>query len=119
MEEFNVSLLEKSLSFHGLPLQKAWEEEKGATDLKRLGLVNLDYSIYFARQRSLNFNDRAKRLRLHQFICKKANYLFDTKSLDTVSGKIFKERHLAGILLSRIIRLEVRNLEGLKEMAEN
>jgi hypothetical protein len=96
MDEVNKTLLERSLAYHGLPLQKAWEEEKGINDLKRLGLVNLDYSVYFARQRSLNFNDRAKRLRLHQFMCKKANYLFDTKNLETISKRIYKERHVPG-----------------------
>lgn len=100
MEDLNTQLIAKSLGYHGLPLQKAWEEEYGASDLKKLGLVNLDYSTYFARQKNLTFSDRAKRLRLHQFMCKKAEYLFNTNSIEALSKRNFKERPLAGKILS-------------------
>lgn len=92
MEDLNAQLIAKSLGYHGLPLQKAWEEEHGVSDLKKLGLVNLDFSVYLSRQKSLTFSDRAKRLRLHQFMCRKSTSLFNTNSIESLSKRVFKDR---------------------------
>lgn len=72
----NVDLISRCIGFHGQPLQKIWEGERGERDLMNLGVVNPDFSAYQARQKYFTFQDRAKRLKLHQFIAKKANMLF-------------------------------------------
>lgn len=82
----NTELISKSLCFHGQPLQKIWEGERGNHDLYRLGLSNPDYSIYTARQKTLTFQDRAKRLKLHQFIARKAPILFDSSLVEEIPG---------------------------------
>lgn len=76
--DLNGRLIEQSLGFHGLPLIKTWNEEKGANNLVRLGIQHniLDTSVYHSRLKVLNFTDRTKRLRLHRFICQKADDLF-------------------------------------------
>jgi hypothetical protein len=77
-EELNPDLIAQTLGFHGLPLIKTWNEEKGANSLTRLGLqqANIDTSVYHTRIKILNFTDRTKRLRLHRFICDKTDSLF-------------------------------------------
>ncbi|XP_059618896.1 tetratricopeptide repeat protein 14 homolog isoform X2 [Phlebotomus argentipes] len=75
-EPLSSKLIEKSLNYHGLPLQKIWEGERGESDLAKWGVQNLDYSVYQSRQKNLTFQDRAKRLKLHQFISKNAPQLF-------------------------------------------
>lgn len=76
--ELNKDLIAQTLGFHGLPLIKTWNEEKGINDLVRLGIQqnNVDTSVYHARLKILNFTDRSKRLRLHRFICEKSESLF-------------------------------------------
>ena len=73
----NKNLVEKCIDFHGMPLQKVWDGERGDDDLARMGLHRFDYINYSRRQKSLTFHDRAKRLKLHQFIAKKADDLFN------------------------------------------
>ena len=70
-------LVARAISYHGLPLQKMWEGERGDTDLMQIGITQPDYNLYQARQKYLTFQDRAKRLRLHQFVSKYANCLYD------------------------------------------
>lgn len=72
------NLVEKAIGFHGIPLQKIWEGERGDADLSRVGVVNPDYLVYQSRQKSLTFHDRAKRFKLHQFLVKKADVLYDS-----------------------------------------
>lgn len=76
--ELNRNLIELSLGFHGLPLIKTWNEEKGANSLARIGIQtnNIDTTVYHNRLKILNFTDRTKRLRLHRFICDKSDSLF-------------------------------------------
>lgn len=78
--ELNRNLVAQSLGFHGLPLIKIWNDEKGNSNssLVRLGIQPnaVDTTAYQARSKSLNFTDRTKRLRLHRFICDKAEPLF-------------------------------------------
>jgi hypothetical protein len=78
----DAGLITKTIGYHGLPLQKIWEGERGNGDLQRCGVTNPDFSVYSARQPSLPFQDRAKRLKLHQFIAKKASELFDSNFVD-------------------------------------
>lgn len=80
----NSSLVAKSIGFHGQPLQKIWEGERGDVDLLKIGVVNPDYSAYQMRQKHFTFQNRAKRLRLHQFIAKNANTFFRTMNDDDV-----------------------------------
>lgn len=77
MDHLSATLVAKSLNFHGQPLFSIWQGERGDNDLMRIGLISPDFSTYQARQKNLAFQDRAKRLKLHQFIAKKANALFD------------------------------------------
>lgn len=76
--QLDPDLVEKAIGFHGLPLQKIWEGERGDADLSRIGVTNPDYSVYQSRQKTLTFHDRAKRFKLHQFISKKADILYDS-----------------------------------------
>ncbi|XP_022193411.2 tetratricopeptide repeat protein 14 homolog isoform X3 [Nilaparvata lugens] len=71
----DLELVARAMSFHGQPFQKVWETERGETDLQKLDTDTIDFSVY--SQRHLNFQDRGKRLKLHQFIANKADILFD------------------------------------------
>ncbi|XP_075213498.1 uncharacterized protein LOC142319753 isoform X2 [Lycorma delicatula] len=75
-EQLDAELVARAINFHGQPLQKIWESERGEGDLQKSN-VDLDFGVYAQRQKHLNFQDRGKRLKLHQFIAKKANVLFD------------------------------------------
>ncbi|KAF5306630.1 hypothetical protein FQA39_LY08819 [Lamprigera yunnana] len=76
MEPLNVDLLTQSLNFHGQQLQKVWEAERGEQDLTKQNVKDLNFQVYGQRQKYLSFQDRGKRLKLQQFIVKKANHLF-------------------------------------------
>ncbi|KAL5281510.1 TTC14 family protein [Megaselia abdita] len=71
----NKQLIANSLCYHGQPLLKIWEGERGS-ELENIGIVNPDFSVYNFRQKNLTFQDRAKRLKLHQFLAKNAEDLF-------------------------------------------
>lgn len=71
------SLVSKSLNFHGQQLQKMWEGERGDNDIPKIGVSQLDFAAYQSRQKHLSFQDRGKRVMLHQFIAKEAPSLFD------------------------------------------
>ncbi|XP_067640202.1 tetratricopeptide repeat protein 14 homolog isoform X2 [Eurosta solidaginis] len=78
--EMNSSYITRALSFHGQPMQKIWEDERGTGSLQNCGVPNqIDYSIYQERQRYFTFQDRAKRLKLHQFFARKATDLYDAE----------------------------------------
>lgn len=100
--ELNKNLIAETIGFHGLPLQKAWDEERGSSDLKNLGIQNIDYSVYFTRQKTLTFTDRSKRLRLHQFICKKANSLYEEQPDTSLNRRVTRERNAAGRIIIKI-----------------
>ncbi|KAF5273610.1 hypothetical protein FQR65_LT04609 [Abscondita terminalis] len=76
MEPLNVDLLTQTLNFHGQQLQKVWEAERGEQDLVKHNVKDLNYQVYGQRQKYLSFQDRGKRLKLQQFIVKKAAHLF-------------------------------------------
>lgn len=76
----NLEMVVKSIGYHGQPLQKIWEGEHGDHNLISLGITNPDYSVYQKRQKHFAFQDRAKRLKLHLFIAKKAKELFTKDS---------------------------------------
>lgn len=65
-----------------------WEGERGNLDLVHIGVTYPDYSMYQARQKYLTFQDRAKRLKLHQFISKKATELYDSRLVDAVPKRL-------------------------------
>lgn len=72
----NPEWVNRSVEYHGQPLQKAWEGEHGIQTLYNIGVRNPDFSLYQNRQKHFVFQDRAKRLKIHSFIAKKANELF-------------------------------------------
>lgn len=90
----NKSLVEQSLSFHGTPLIKSWHEENGngPNSLGALGIQPnaIDCSLYHERLKNFNYTDRAKRLRLHQFICSKSAALFRNYPNNATEKKIQK-----------------------------
>lgn len=74
----NSEWVTKSIEYHGQPLQKVWEGEHGIQSLQNIGVRNPDFTLYQMRQKHFVFQDRAKRLKIHSFIAKKANELFAT-----------------------------------------
>ncbi|CAH0726464.1 unnamed protein product, partial [Brenthis ino] len=78
----DASLVAQSINYHGQQLQKAWEGERGEEDLAKIGVGPLDFAVYQSRHKHLTFQDRGKRLNLHQFIAKEANALFDASLLE-------------------------------------
>lgn len=82
----DYALVERSLAFHGLPMQKVWEGEHGDQDLVRAA-VQPDFSVYAARQKGFVFSDRAKRLKLHQFLARKADVLYGRQRVGKTSGR--------------------------------
>ncbi|GJQ66979.1 hypothetical protein Trydic_g7979 [Trypoxylus dichotomus] len=76
MESFNTNLVTQSLNFHGQQLQKLWEAERGEQDLIKHNIKELNYELYNKRSKHLSFQDRGKRLKLQQFIVKKAPVVF-------------------------------------------
>jgi hypothetical protein len=103
------ALVEQTISFHGLPLIKTWNDENGPNSLIALGIQPnaIDCSLYHERLKSFNYNDRAKRLRLHQFICSKSAALFKNQPNNSTERKIQK-------LLVGGGKLEMKNLKYLK-----
>lgn len=80
MESVNSQLLTRSLNFHGQQLQKLWEGEFGENDLGRRNIKDLNFLVYGQRQKHLSFQDRGKRLKLQQFLIKKANTIFNLQA---------------------------------------
>ncbi|CAH1645107.1 unnamed protein product [Spodoptera littoralis] len=78
----DASLVTQSINYHGQQLQKTWEAERGEDDLSKIGVGGLDFAVYQSRHKHLTFQDRGKRLKLHQFIAKEANALFDTSIME-------------------------------------
>lgn len=84
MEPISSELVTRCLNFHGQQLQKIWEAERGDTDLTKHNVKDLDFLEYAQRQKHLSFQDRGKRLKLHQFVVKKANMLFGNNVLENI-----------------------------------
>ncbi|XP_021205683.2 tetratricopeptide repeat protein 14 homolog isoform X4 [Bombyx mandarina] len=78
----DASLVAQSINYHGQQLQKTWESERGEDDLAKIGVGALDFAVYQSRHKHLTFQDRSKRLKLHQFIAKEAGALFDSSLLE-------------------------------------
>ncbi|XP_054746912.1 tetratricopeptide repeat protein 14 homolog [Anastrepha obliqua] len=88
----NPNYITRALCFHGQPMQKIWEDERGAGNIHQCGVpAQPDYSIYQERQKNFTFQDRAKRLKLHQFFARKAPDLYDT---ELTSNKVPLEKIL-------------------------
>lgn len=82
--KLDAALVTQSINYHGQQLQKTWEGERGEDDLPKLGVGALDFAIYLSRHKHLTFQDRGKRLKLHQFIAREANALFDPSVMEDV-----------------------------------
>ncbi|XP_045776538.1 tetratricopeptide repeat protein 14 isoform X1 [Maniola jurtina] len=78
----DAALVAQSINYHGQQLQKTWEAERGEEDLVKIGIGPLDFAVYQSRHKHLTFQDRSKRLKLHQFIAKEANVLFDATVME-------------------------------------
>lgn len=78
----DASLVTQSINYHGQQLQKTWEAERGEDDLVKIGVGALDFAVYQSRHKHLTFQDRSKRLKLHQFIAKEASALFDASLME-------------------------------------
>lgn len=78
----DATLVAQSINYHGQQLQKTWESERGEDDLSKIGVGGLDFAVYQSRHKHLTFQDRSKRLKLHQFIAKEANALFDSSIME-------------------------------------
>lgn len=87
MEPLNANLLAQSMNFHGNQLQKLWEAEHGETSLIKADVGDLNYQVYGQRQKHLTFQDRGKRLKLHQFIAKRGGVLFGKDMVATTVKK--------------------------------
>uniref|UniRef100_A0A182VTX2 TPR_REGION domain-containing protein n=1 Tax=Anopheles minimus TaxID=112268 RepID=A0A182VTX2_9DIPT len=73
----NRALIQRTVEYHGKPLQKIWESELQPNELYTLGIDNgLDFAVYMARQKHFTLQERAKRLKLQQFIVRNANALY-------------------------------------------
>ncbi|EDV43010.2 uncharacterized protein Dana_GF18266, isoform B [Drosophila ananassae] len=73
----NFEYIGHALGYHGQPMQKIWDDERGVDDLRLMGLTQVNYSVYQERQKYLTFQERAKRLKMHQFLARKATDLYD------------------------------------------
>lgn len=73
----NFEYIGQALGYHGQPMQKIWDDERGVDDLRLMGLTQVNYSVYQERQKYLTFQERAKRLKMHQFLARKATDLYD------------------------------------------
>ncbi|XP_034665937.1 tetratricopeptide repeat protein 14 homolog isoform X1 [Drosophila subobscura] len=73
----NSEYIGKAISYHGQPLQKIWDDERGGEELRQLGLTQMNFSVYLERQKYFTFQERAKRLKVHQFLTRKAVELYD------------------------------------------
>lgn len=82
----NNNWIRRALEYHGLPLKSIWEGERGEEELSALGLNNIDYSTHRGRQTSQSLAERRVRSKLHQFIAKNAETLFDQNQIDAVSS---------------------------------
>lgn len=80
--KLDASLVAQSINYHGQQMQKIWDSERGEDDLAKIGVGGLDYAVYQARHKHLTFQDRGKRVKLHQYIVKEASALFDTSIMD-------------------------------------
>uniref|UniRef100_A0A1A9WSF1 Adenylate kinase active site lid domain-containing protein n=1 Tax=Glossina brevipalpis TaxID=37001 RepID=A0A1A9WSF1_9MUSC len=108
----DVDLIKKALCFHGKPMQKIWDDERGAGDLQKLGVPeDGNYSMYMERQKYFTFQDRAKRLKLHQFLARKAPDLYDTDLLKMylLKGSVLttEEREKAKYFVARVPSYEI------------
>ncbi|XP_035910771.1 tetratricopeptide repeat protein 14 [Anopheles stephensi] len=73
----NRELIQRTVGYHGKPLQKIWESELPPYELQKLGIDDgLDFVVYMARQKHFTLQERAKRLKLQQFIVRNANALY-------------------------------------------
>uniref|UniRef100_A0A182SVP1 TPR_REGION domain-containing protein n=1 Tax=Anopheles maculatus TaxID=74869 RepID=A0A182SVP1_9DIPT len=73
----NRELIKRAVGYHGKPLQKIWESELEPYELQKLGIDNsLDFVVYMARQKHFTLQERAKRLKLQQFLVRNANTLY-------------------------------------------
>lgn len=78
----DTSWIKSALCYHGKPMKKTWEDEYGNDEVQKMGITeDENYSIYTERQKYFIFQDRAKRLKIHQFLAHKSVDLYDSKFL--------------------------------------
>ncbi|XP_033207659.1 tetratricopeptide repeat protein 14 homolog [Belonocnema kinseyi] len=82
MESMEGRLVAQALNYHGQQLQKVWESDRNESELAKLNLKEPSFEIFQQRQKTLSLADIGKRLKLQQFIAKKANVLYDKANLE-------------------------------------
>lgn len=116
----DARLVGQALNYHGQQLQKVWEGERNENELVMLNLKEPNFEIYQQRQKTLrymcasviydglqlyctfietklstfclySFGDRGKRLKLQQFLAKKADALYDKANLEKTAECIKQE----------------------------
>lgn len=117
----DARLVAQALNYHGQQLQKVWEGERNENELAMLNLKEPNFEIYQQRQKTLryvlddsssniihqmflnasyvqtcyfffnSFGDRGKRLKLQQFLAKKADALYDKSNLEKTVEPIKQE----------------------------
>lgn len=117
-------LVAQTLNFHGQQLTKIWETDRGAASLQANSLRDLDYQVYQKRSKDLGyyltsiyllllftnfsmlrFQERGKRMRMHQFIVEKAPQLFNKAEKQTKDGVVwaFKSKDEGNYILLSIL----------------
>ncbi|TGZ46642.1 Uncharacterized protein DBV15_04040 [Temnothorax longispinosus] len=91
MESMDARLVAQALNYHGQQLQKVWEGERNENELVMLNLKDPSFEIYQQRQKTLSFGDRGKRLKLQQFLTKKADDLYDKANLEKSTDCVKQE----------------------------
>ncbi|KAJ8683624.1 hypothetical protein QAD02_019416 [Eretmocerus hayati] len=91
MDTMDSRLIVQALNYHGQQLQKVWESERNESELAILNLKEPNFEIYQQRQKTLSFSDRGKRLKLQQFLAKKADALYDKTNLLRTADPIKQE----------------------------
>ena len=129
MDSMDSRLVAQALNYHGQQLQKIWDGERNESELAKLNLKEPNFEIYQQRQKTLRWKkksfvflqhllwifggssscygfaclysatDRGKRLKLQQFIAKKADTLYDKSNLEKTSDVVKQELGDEGILI--------------------
>ncbi|XP_065162968.1 tetratricopeptide repeat protein 14 homolog isoform X3 [Atheta coriaria] len=84
MESLNLDLVTNSLNYHGPQFQKIWENERSELELNKI--KDLDFAVYNKRSMYLSFQERTKRLKMHQFFVKHADVLYSNDNMEKIDG---------------------------------
>ncbi|XP_017777148.1 PREDICTED: tetratricopeptide repeat protein 14 isoform X2 [Nicrophorus vespilloides] len=80
MESISSDLVVNAINYHGQQFEKIWESEHGEQDGSKFRDVN--YEVHNRRNKHLSFQDRGKRLKLQQFMARKADVLYAKENFE-------------------------------------